>query len=792
MNAAAGPERGLRAVAGTVLCVAATWASLLALGGLVEGSRWYTVACTAVLVVATSTALARAVSRTWWLPTLVGGLVAAVGLVLRYGSPPGRPQFVPDLDAVARAWDVAREGVRVVNDSYVPMPDVRPGEMLLVLGAVGVVLLVDAAVLAVRVPALAGVALLALWVPAVLLGFPAGALPLALTGLAYLALLAFGAAPQHARAGRTRRAGAAAGAGAALVALALVAGPPLMSVPGWASMALPRFGEGPVGPLELSSELDLRDSLGQRSSQVVLRYTVTASEDEAAGTADEGSVSLSTPASGDPVANARLVGPLRAFTLTTFDGRTWERTETDDLAGWDPAGLLASDPALRGLPPDPAAGTLATVEVQVGALSEQRLPVTTFPRTLDAAEDWQYDAVRDEVVSDDPTRDGERYSMVVQVPDLTADQLRAAVPGSPPQAELYTAVPATTNADDVARTAREVTAEATTPYEQALALQTWFRSATNFVYDTRVPPARSQDAVWDFLQTRRGYCVQFSTAMTMMARSLDIPARVAVGFLPGEADDEGGYVVTGRLAHAWPELYFDGLGWVRFEPTPASQTGPPPVWANPFTGATAPASVPDEVDRDQAAPVPSASSTAPVAGGPSGSGEDVSWLVVALGTGVGLVLLAAAAGTGVLIARRARVQSYLTPERAWATLRRRLARRGITWSDATTARTAALRLEDEIGRRASDVTAADAARAALASLLAAVESQRYAPHGPARGAHGVASPGTGQRSATRETSQAGGTDELAGWVETIRLACSRPVSDRPRADAGPSAPPAGP
>ena len=79
--------------------------------------------------------------------------------------------------------------------------------------------------------------------------------------------------------------------------------------------------------------------------------------------------------------------------------------------------------------------------------------------------------------------------------------------------------------------------------------------------------------------TKQGYCVQFATAMIMMARSAGIPARMAIGFLPGSAT-QGVWTVTAADAHAWPELYLDGIGWTRFEPTPAVRSGAPPVYAS--------------------------------------------------------------------------------------------------------------------------------------------------------------------------------------------------------------------
>ncbi|MCC2335206.1 transglutaminase TgpA family protein [Cellulomonas wangsupingiae] len=735
-----GPERGGRVVVGSALAVLATWSGLLALTGLVAGRRWLLVSLVAVLVVAGATGLARAATRTWWVPTAVGAFVALVGLVLRYGAPPGRPQFLPDLDAVARAWTTARQGVQVVNDSYVPMPDVRPGEMLVVIGALAVYLLVDAAVLTLRVPAVSGVALLALWIPAIVLGFPAGAAPMFWTACAYLALLAYGAAPLHAHAGRVRRICTATVTTVVLACGSLLAGPPLMDLPGWASVALPTFGDGPVGPLELSDDLDLRESLGARSGQVVLTYRVsdpsapdgTAGADSVVAEAAVATVDPSaTPApTGEPTEpttpaiDARLVGPLRAFTLTTFDGRLWERTDNDQLDPWDPAALLASDPQVLGTAPDPAVGSLAQVDVEVGALRERRLPVSTFPRTVAVGGDWGYDPLRDEVVGERATSDGLTYSMLVQVPTLTAQDLRGARVGRPTDADLYTALPGTEHREDIAALAAQVTEDSVGPYDQALDLQTWLRSAANFTYDTRVPPARTSDAVWDFLEDRRGYCVQFATAMAMMARTLDIPSRVGVGFLPGQRTDDGEYVVTGRLAHAWPELYFDGLGWVRFEPTPASQSGPPPVWADPFSAASGAGSFTEEVPQQQQGTAPTAAATAP-ATVPSGVDEETtSWVPV--GVSVALVLLVAGAASVAALLVRRRRRWVPTPEHAWWALRRELARLDVRWSDATSPR-GVVRQVDQVVAARTGRGLAGPPRDALERLARAVERARYAP-----------------------------------------------------------------
>jgi hypothetical protein len=86
------------------------------------------------------------------------------------------------------------------------------------------------------------------------------------------------------------------------------------------------------------------------------------------------------------------------------------------------------------------------------------------------------------------------------------------------------------------------------------------------------------DPLARFLETKRGYCVQFATAMVMLSRAAGIPARFTMGYLPGSPDGDD-RVVRINDAHAWPELWFPQLGWVRFEPTPSSRSGLAPDYS---------------------------------------------------------------------------------------------------------------------------------------------------------------------------------------------------------------------
>jgi transglutaminase-like putative cysteine protease len=124
--------------------------------------------------------------------------------------------------------------------------------------------------------------------------------------------------------------------------------------------------------------------------------------------------------------------------------------------------------------------------------------------------------------------------------------------------------------------ARRFVAGTSTPYDQAIALQDHLR--VGYAYYEEARPGHSNDDLEYFLfRSLHGYCEQFAGAFAAMARSLGLPARLAVGFTPGTYDpDDGVWRVTTKNAHAWPELYLDGMGWVPFEPTPGR--------AQPFQG----------------------------------------------------------------------------------------------------------------------------------------------------------------------------------------------------------------
>jgi transglutaminase-like putative cysteine protease len=701
-------RRGWRSPVATALVALATCTALGALGGLLAGGAWAWHAVVAVAATALVVGGVRSLTSSAWLPSVAGLVVAGYALLAWYATPPGANPLLVGPSTVEHAGQLVTQAAQLIETSVVPMVVWPPVELLLVGAAVLVFLAADLLAVGCGMPALTGIAFVAVWTPAVVLGFGGSVWAVAATGFLYLVLLAL-AQPPVAREQTGRRAGVVVVGAAGLVAVTLAAGPVVAAVPAWSWLELPDVGTGAVGPVRLADDLDLRDSLRQQSSQVVLTYTVER--------VDGGD--------GGPAATAGLIGPLRSFTLRDFDGRSWERDADAEVDDWDPAGLLASDPALVGAAPDPGRGTLTDVEVRVGALREQRLPVSTFPRTVDIDGPWSYDAARDEVVGRQRTDVGTAYDMVVEVPDLTPALLRSASAEVPEEVQDYLGVPGTQHEEDLRALAAEITSGATTAYDQALALQSYFRDGTQFRYDTSVDAGDSDDAVWDFLQSRRGYCVQFATSMTVLARTLGIPARLGVGFLPGELGTDRSYRVTGADAHAWPELYFPGTGWVRFEPTPAVQTGPPPSWSNPFSAA-APTATPSQA-APQATTAPSAdASSAPGAtgGGLPGSTTETGSRGPLVAVAV-LLALAAATAAGLAWWRR-RPGPELAPEVAWKRLRDRLRRAGIVWSDAHTPRQAVATVRTQVEARRGRPLGPDADRA-LVALADALERERYAP-----------------------------------------------------------------
>lgn len=412
------------------------------------------------------------------------------------------------------------------------------------------------------------------------------------------------------------------------------------------------------------------------------------------------------------------------------------RVRADAPAYWRVTTLPAFDGQRFSLPPRPldriaaeAPPALGSIEIrqeiEVRALGGRLVPAAADPIGAEGFTDGERVDLRlnrdtSSLLAPDEIGAGDGFRIVSSRPVLTAELLRSATTAAPPD-EIYTELPDDLP-DVVGRLAREATAGTETGFDTAIALQSWFRDPDEFRYSLEVQSGHGATAIESFLDQRVGYCEQFAATFATMARTLGIPSRVAVGFTPGVVDDDGRYRVIGKNAHAWPELWFDGIGWVAFEPTPGrgapgaeSYTGLAPAQdetgqdddqaGDEDDGAGAPSTTAPAVTVPATTPdgtVPPADTVAPTtvlpvpgdAGGPAepgagGGAPDTSdggrsWRMLAFAAAL-LAALAAPAAARRLSARRSRsAEPYDRVERAWQRATRAAIQAGVTGRDSMT------------------------------------------------------------------------------------------------------------
>ncbi len=276
----------------------------------------------------------------------------------------------------------------------------------------------------------------------------------------------------------------------------------------------------------------------------------------------------------------------RISALDDFNGAVWgsDRSYTD------------TGNRLRAAGDDEA---LLTQQITITGLSSIWMPAAYEPVRLQASGIiWDAESATLVIREGQDVAPGTRYTVTSSLEAPTRQELLDASPEVPADiAETYTALPPDFSTD-IRLLAEQLTAGAPTTYEKALALQSYFLD--NFVYSLDVGDGHDTNRMTDFLfQDRRGYCEQFAGTFAAMARSVGLPARVAVGFTPGELVD-GVYVVRGEHYHAWPEVWIDGR-WVYFEPTPGR--GAP--GAEQYTGIPQQQAVSGDPGASSSADVPS-------------------------------------------------------------------------------------------------------------------------------------------------------------------------------------------
>ncbi len=289
------------------------------------------------------------------------------------------------------------------------------------------------------------------------------------------------------------------------------------------------------------------------------------------------------------------------FTVRADRPAYWRITALDDFDNnvWASNNSFGRAAGGLGQRSKPGRSTELRQQFKLVALAQVWAPAAFQPARISGTDQLLYDPESATLIvrRNRNTSDGLAYTIVSDQPVLTpADLTRGGGGMSHKDFAHYTRLPADFPAE-VRSTAAQVVdrAGARTEYAKARALQDWFRSDFQYSLDPRLETDHAPPIV-AFLHLKRGWCEQFAGTYAAMARSLGLPSRVAIGFTPGRPDPNrpGTFDVFGRQAHAWPEVWFPGQGWVAFEPTPGrgspgaeQYTGVPPQQDDAATGPPA-------------------------------------------------------------------------------------------------------------------------------------------------------------------------------------------------------------
>ncbi|HCG57496.1 MULTISPECIES: DUF3488 and transglutaminase-like domain-containing protein [Brevibacterium] len=546
---------------------------------------------------------------------------------------------VPTGSSFTTVIDLLSSGV---SDLYATTPPAAstPGfTTMLTIAFTLITILIDGLVSDLRAPKVSGVLLLVLWM------IPVFFAPTQVQWWHVVAILAaflLLMLSPYLPAAKWRGGLTATVAGAVAVAIGIGVPVLLPEVP-----TLPDRASSDKGDLTVTNPfLDLRADLGDRDDSTIFDYTTTESKGQ----------------------------PIRLTSISSFDGQSWAPTPFP----LDPFAIANEGlPWPEGLPREKNYSEERIDVTITDEFDQQYLPTPYAPQQPTGLNRrWIYDEKSLTVVGNGEKSGGQDYSMDYLSINPDVNDLQNATPVNSSDFETELEVPDSLPGS-VKETAEKITADADNQWEAAVLLQAYFRGG-DFEYSLDAPERASGDAISDFLVDKKGYCVQFSSAMTIMARTMGIPARIGVGFGEG-TEAGGGFEVSMQDSHAWPELYFEGAGWVRFEPTPGGPAGDPPKWTvasgsttenseEDSTETSSPSEEPTDGSKEsEAAESESPSTETAAAGEPAGANLG-TYLWASLIVLV-LLLLAAIPALWRLILRHRRTRDPGQLEKVWTEVR---------------------------------------------------------------------------------------------------------------------------
>ncbi|MBV9830468.1 MAG: transglutaminase domain-containing protein [Marmoricola sp.] len=686
-----------------LLALCAGWFATVAWSGMVAHPHRYLQGGVVIgLLVMLTGIAARALRSPMWATITTQVVVGLLGLNVLAGHAQSILGVVPTPASVHRTWFEVVNGAATLNQysSPVQVNPLSTGTMLAACG-VGVILAVDALALTVRKAPLAALPLLgALSVPVSILREGLALPVFVITALLFLRLVAsdhlasYGAWSGSAQrpVGSTMTTFWQVAVAAVVAALLLT---PLVPV----SDLLKHTGTGGAGPgngnsVQLTTVnpfIRLRRDLVQKT-HTPLVYATT---------------------------DAQQSGYLRTTVLDQFTSDEWDPSPRNLPSDNDADGPFPDPPGLAA----GAKGTTSHWKISLDANFATGWAPTPYPViNMRIGEGWRYDTRTLDVAyvaGGAPTPLS--YDLTAFSPTITSTQLRTSLKAPDsilgPMTRLPQHFPSV-----IRQQAEKVTKGADNDFDKAVALQDWFRSGGGFTYSLDQQGGSGMDMLAHFVTDDRvGYCEQFASAMAAMGRSLGIPSRVVVGFLDGSPLPDGRILYTSDERHAWPEMYFAGVGWVRFEPTPAQRAGDTPTYTRSLTDPTLP--TPSATAAPSRAPVPKHDIVPVDQSSSHRSSSTVPWRPIGVVLLLVLVLLTPATARSVQRRRRLhRDDAVHLAEGAWAELGATAHDLGLDWPEQRSPREQARRMSAQVEADPDDL-------ASLEGLLTDVERGRYAPSG---------------------------------------------------------------
>jgi transglutaminase-like putative cysteine protease len=276
----------------------------------------------------------------------------------------------------------------------------------------------------------------------------------------------------------------------------------------------------------------------------------------------------------------------RLLTLDQFDGEEWRSSDPDGSAGQTvTVPTVLPQPPGQSFPADTPPAETFTFRMLTDFDNAHVLPLPQTPVQINSGDlgDVTWDPTRGQAFVDGGLDAGMQYTVRSRILVPTTEQLDQVRDLTALHYGRWTELPADLD-PRLEEIANDWTQGEDSDYDKVLAIQQHFHS-DGFMYNVDVDVAEDPDALLTFLtQTKTGFCQQYATAMAVLVRELGLPARIAVGYQAGTLQDDGTYLVQSKDAHAWVEVFFEGYGWLQFEPTPGHGTHPnanPGTYLNP-------------------------------------------------------------------------------------------------------------------------------------------------------------------------------------------------------------------